>query len=135
MVQRKLPDMTMQPDEDAYRPPEGGGELVFPIDLGAGISIVNRMLNYRSWVVDFSISTYFEEDEIRHCIARIDCCWGTVHRHRYNRDGDDEFDHEVIHRIIKDGTQWDQINSLYHECYDRVLNEAVEAVRRWRDGH
>lgn len=134
MVDRKLPDMSILPPKETYHPPDGGDDFVVPIDLGEGLSIVSANTIYRSWVVNFSISTYFEEDGTRYCLARIDCCWGTVHRHRFDRNGDDDLDHEVIHEIILDNTQWDQIDKLYIECYDRVIDEAVDNLRRWRDG-
>ncbi len=134
MVDRKLPDLSIRPVEETYRPPEGGTDLVVPIDLGEGLSVTSVSTIYRSWVVNFALSTYFEEQGTRYCLARIDCCWGSVHRHRFDRDGNDELDHDPIHKIVLDSTQWEQIDRLYIECYDRVLDEAVDNLKRWRDG-
>lgn len=91
-------------------------------------------LLYRGRIVDFAISTYYEYEGTRHTIARIDCCWGMVHRHQFDKNGRDVLDHQLMHQIVLDGTQWEQVDEMFGECYTKVLDEAFANFRRWSDG-
>lgn len=65
-------------------------------------------------------------------VARIDCCGGTIHRHQYDRQGNDIVGHELIKEIPpNDG--WKVVNEAYLTAYDVMHHEWEDNLRRWRN--
>lgn len=129
---RRLPDMSIEPAAaPEYRPPTGGEVCEYPIYLGEGHELVVRQVIYRKKIVDFAIMQFYGEGEERRQIARIDCCHGCIHRHVFNKKGDDILDRDVIKEIIVGQDEWATIDAAFEDCSDRMQREFMENYRRW----
>jgi hypothetical protein len=131
---RRLPDMAVTPDPDTYRAPgcPPAEEFLFHAEVARGHKFTVRQRIYRGKIVDFAVQQIMlMEDDVWVEVARIDCCRGTVHRHQFNRDGVDVWDHRVIREIPERG--WDVVNQSYDQAYDVMVAEWEENVRRWED--
>lgn len=116
-----------------YVPPDKsvGNISLMPLDLGEGHSLLVRQHTYRGLIVDFAIMQLFSVDGDEFEIARIDCCWGTVHRHVFDRKGNDMMDHQEIKRIVSGPGAWETVNAEFEPCYERMMTEFMENHRRW----
>ncbi len=133
---RRLVDMTVYPEEQVYEPPPQVAceRLVIPIDLTDELKLQTVQYIYRGLVVRFAIMLYYASGggSIAE-VSRIDTCHGTVHRHRFKEEFDEELgDPQIIHRILVDGSEWEVVNSHYDQQLDRMIDEAEEYFRRWR---
>lgn len=132
---RKLPDMSEGlPEAVQYKPPDKsmGSILDYPIDLATGHYLVIRQHIYRENAVDFAVMQFYEDDDGRYEVARIDCCHGEVHRHGFKRNSKEETRHS-IQQITVDGSQWATVNTQYESCLEKMTSEFMENYRRWAD--
>lgn len=131
---RRLADMGTEPvPESPYVPPPAAAcsEDVFPVMITEADRFHVRLRSYRGKIVDFAITQLTTVDGVGEVtVARIDCCHGSVHRHQFNREGDDIYDHRVIRAIPLKG--WDVVDEAYTEAYETMFNEWDENLRRWR---
>ena len=129
---RRLPDMGIKPTPvPEYRPPAGGDVWEYPIYLGEGHMLLVRQVIYRGKVVDFAIMQFYGEDEDRSEIARIDCCHGCIHRHLFDKKGNDIMDRDVIAEIVVGQDEWATVDAAFEGCSDRMQSEFMENYRRW----
>lgn len=126
-------DMTILETEPEYRPPEGGAcDIVeYPIDIGDGHRLLVHQKIYRGMVVDFAIMQFYDSGGDSHEIARIDCCHGMVHRHVFDRTGEDLMGRQEIKRIHVGKDEWATVDAEFGPCLERLLKEFEENHRRW----
>ncbi|MFF9393243.1 DUF7718 family protein [Streptomyces griseoluteus] len=105
----------------------------FPIYITADDRLTIKQHVYKGKIVHFAIMQDIREGDIWHHVARIDCCHGTIHRHQYNRAGDDIYDSRVITEIPADNG-WSVVDAGYQVAQDAMFDEYEENLRRWRDG-
>lgn len=102
----------------------------WPVDLAQGRFHVRQRI-YRNKIVDFAImQLHAEATASQGQIARIDCCHGTVHRHRFDKQGRDILDGRVICNIPVD-TGWSVVDSLFQQCWDQMVSQAAENLKAW----
>ena len=106
---------------------------VYPVEITPTDRLTIRQQIYRGKIVNFAIMQDVLESGTWHQVARIDCCHGTIHRHQYNRDGIDLYDHRVIQEIPAT-RGWAVVDAGYVSAQDAMFNEYEENLRRWRDG-
>lgn len=92
------------------------------------------MRTYRNRIVDFAFMQLTKSYDKWVEVARIDCCGGTIHRHQFDQDGVDLYDHLLIKPIPRDGREWDTVNDSYEVMFDDMMDRWQENLRRWRNG-
>lgn len=129
---RRLPDMSMEPaPAPEYRPPHGGDLCEYPISLDAEHMLLVRQVTYRGKIVDFAIMQFYGEGEAQREIARIDCCHGSIHRHRFDKKGNDVLDRDVIKEIVVGQDEWATVDAAFDSCMGKMQLEFMENYRRW----
>lgn len=132
---RRLVDMSEPPtSNDTYTPPPEAACDVqeFPAELTDTDRLHIRMVSYRGKIVDFAIMQLTTDPAgVEYHVARIDCCHGTVHRHQFDRKGNDVYDRRVI-VAIPATNGWDVVDAAYADAFDAMFNEWEENLRRWR---
>src|SRR5690625_2708357 len=131
---RRLANMDMTPDETHYeRPADALPNHDDIIDICDGIQLYMQTWEVRHLVVWFVIeqlhSPTTADDPIT--VARIDCCWGMVHEHRYNRAGDDVLDHRKICDIPLDAEP-DFVNTAYTDALKYAIDLSKSNLEWWR---
>ncbi|WP_412735977.1 hypothetical protein [Krasilnikovia sp. MM14-A1259] len=96
-----------------------------------GQMLVVRIWVYRALIVDFAINQVIEVDGSWKDVARIDCCGGTVHRHQFDKDGNDLIGHKLIREIPPDAGG-EVVNEAYKEALAVMHDEYDDNLRRWR---
>nr|WP_231716035.1 type II secretion system F family protein [Arthrobacter zhangbolii] len=126
-------DMSIKVEDQEYRPPDVSScdVVEYPFDLGDGHSLFVTQRIYRKKIVDFAIMQLFTEGDKQHEIARIDCCHGVVHRHVFDRQGNDLVDRQILRKIEVSQNPWDTVDSEFGICNDRMSTEYMENYRRW----
>lgn len=119
--------------DEEYKPPAAHicEETTYPIFLDEHHELVVAQSVYKGKVVWFAIMQYYTEGSVRTEIARIDCCHGYVHRHVFGSDGEDLNDGRVIEHIPVGDGSWAFVDTMFAECYERMVNEYLENFRRW----
>ncbi len=127
----RLIDKTIFPDKETYAPPKKAVEQVYTIPLIGGEQLTVRVQDYRGKTVDFAITQATPANRRWSNVARIDCCWGTVHHHLFDKFGNVLKDHDLICEIPVGPAGWDVVNEQYPKAYDRMHNEWEDNLRRW----
>lgn len=115
-----------------------GAELVqdAPITLDAtqGQSVHVKQWCYKGWTVDFSLTHQLEEDagEYQH-VARYDCCHSEVHKHQLYRYSEAETRH-TVKQLDDPKTAWEDVDTVFPEAYDDMIDNWEENYRRWNRG-
>lgn len=132
----KLADMTITPPPEPHYVPPGldvAIQTVTPIDITREDQMVVRQRFYRGKVADFAICQKVRVNGKWVDVARIDCCHSTIHRHQFNQEGIDLYDHRVIIEIpAVEG--WNVVDAGYDNAYNVMLNEWDQNLERWRNG-
>jgi hypothetical protein len=124
--------MAIRPDERYTPPPaEACERFVFDFSLPeAGHVLKVRILTYRGKVVDFAVTQILFDGADWVNVARIDCCHGYIHRHQFDRDGNDIWDHRKIMDIPHENG-WEVVDRGYEEALDVMQNEWEDNLGRW----
>jgi hypothetical protein len=122
--------------DQAYRPPPvpPAERTIFPVELGPDDHLVVRMVTYRGSIVDFAIMQLTRCGNALVEVARIDCCGGSIHRHQFDQDGVDLYDHKLIAPILRDGSEWATVQAGYDAMLDDMMDRWQDNLRRWRNG-
>ncbi|MFN2495323.1 MAG: hypothetical protein ABR608_05370 [Pseudonocardiaceae bacterium] len=123
---------------ERYQPPPRSAcdVLNFPVDLGEEHG-VRHMLHVNIWlykgrIVRFSLQQVVIVDS-QHClVARIDTCHGEVHRHVFDRTGQEIAPTQLYATVPPHGQ--DVVEDWYERAYDLMARDWPEFVRRWRRG-
>jgi hypothetical protein len=130
---RRLADMAMLSKRSEYHPPPRGDcdEQTFQIPLADADALVVRLRTQRGRIVDFAVTQTTKVEGKSVNVARIDCCWGKIHRHQYDQDGTDLLDHQLIREIPPtDGCTI--VEEGYVPALDIMHNDWEGNLRRWR---
>lgn len=128
--------MTKHLPDGGYRPPhpvmctEELGDFPWPTEGLPGLSRIHVALRYdKRGLVHYSISQQWRADNVSawQNVFRIDTSDGSLHFHRFKRDGTDE--KGLIQELPIDGR--DIVNGSYDESYTRVHNGMDERLRGW----
>lgn len=132
-LRRRIADMTIRPANRQYRPPPKRSCDVetYEYPLSDVDSMHVHYWMYRGKYVHFAITQARMVDGTSINIARIDTCWGIVHEHLYDQQGNDTLDHRVIYEIpTNDG--WEVVDKAYDEALDIMEDKWADNLRRWR---
>jgi hypothetical protein len=131
--ERRLADMSAPAEpEETYKCPADAIEEGFQFDLGEGSYLVAR-LYYLDWrVVWFTLVQYYKPWPTVEpvCVARIDCCHGVVHEHRFNKAGEDVLDHRPIRAIPVEGGEL-VVHDVYEEAYKLIFDRWEANLEGW----
>jgi hypothetical protein len=129
----KIADLTIQPQQEpGYEPPptDECEEQVWPLLLPEpGHKLIIRQVWHRDRMVDFAVVQVVRTDTGWQSVAKIDCSRGTIHRHQFDRAGEDLWDHRLIKVIPVDG--WDVVDEGYGLALAIMEDEWQENYRRW----
>lgn len=135
-LERELPDMGIYPERELYLPPKGARERTHRIPLPfTGEQLTIRIQEYRGRTVDFAITQETPAKRRWTPVARIDCCWGTIHEHLFDRFGNKLKDHKLICDIPVGPAGWDVIHAKYPEAYKMMEDSWEDNLRRWNGGN
>lgn len=100
-------------------------------DAGYAYSLFWRINMYRGLAVDWCLIVQAVEIEsaIRHEVVRVDCCHGSIHRHRFS-EADPDADRNTPLLDLHRGMHND-VDRVYGEEYDHLVNTWDEYVGRW----
>jgi hypothetical protein len=123
-----------QPQPWEYKPPRFADEYNESLNLpDAGHQLKIRRCMYRNRVVDFAVVQVFFVARVSHQVAKIDCCFGKVHRHQYVRSsGEDLFDHDAL-IVIPQRDPYATVDEWYDRSLDMMVYEWDDNFRRWND--
>jgi hypothetical protein len=96
-----------------------------------GQQLTIRMKTHWGKIVDFAISQSTLVGSKWVNVARIDCCWGTIHRHLYDKAGEPLEDHVPICDIPLGEAGYDVVNARYDDCLAEMETTWEDNLRRW----
>jgi hypothetical protein len=128
---RRLVDMTITPPRDRCQVPRAAFSRTDKLPLIDGELLVIRTAEFRGKIVDFAITQATSVGARWVNVARIDCCWGTVHRHLFDKNGEPLVDHEPICDIPTAPNGYEIVNQRYGEAWELMHNEWESSLRRW----
>jgi hypothetical protein len=124
--------MAIRP-ETRYTPPplDACNPIKFDLHLpDAGHVLKIRAWAYRGKVVDFAVTQVMFDGADSVNVARIDCSGGYIHRHQFDRNGIDLWDHRKIADIpVENG--WEVVDRGYEEALVMMQDEWEGNLRRW----
>ncbi|NUP32009.1 MAG: hypothetical protein HOU01_09865 [Streptomycetaceae bacterium] len=123
--------MTIAPSRDRYRVPWSAFPQTDKLPLANGELLVIRTKEFRGKIVDFALTQATSVGPAWMNIARIDCCWGTVHRHLFDKNGEVLVDHEPICDIPAAPLGYDVVDFRFSEAWEFMHNEWELNLRRW----
>lgn len=130
----RLADMDMTPKSEYYQHPSDASIRDDDrMSIDAETEIYFQTWVKKNLVVWFVIEQWHYPDGTgdRTRIARVDCCLGMVHEHRFNFDGEDVLDHRPIKEIPVDATP-DFVDTAYSEALTYVIEYVERNVEWWR---
>lgn len=134
-------DMSTPEENHWYWPPEPEETVTTEFDLSyehEGSWLVVRQDIVGHLIVDFAIMQLhnpfgrYAEDGNTCEVARIDTSHGSCHWHYMDRDGNWARWGRIPIKALYDTTTHYEVNSLYPECYERMLDGWEENLERWR---
>ena len=134
---RRLVDKGVLPASSTYQPPAAHvcDETVFPVEMSPTDQFVVRQRIYKGKVVDFAVmqQTRVSPDDPWREVARIDCCHGRIHRHRFACDDPSVDDNVTLADIPAQGG-WEFVDSHYDETSRVLFDSWEDELWRWRNG-
>lgn len=131
-------DMSSPIEKPPYSPPDRSAceiPLDMPIEIDDEHWVYVEQRVYRGLTVWFALMQYFNENDHKYEITRIDCCHSEIHQHMFFRRGDEQ--RTVIEEIDASGAAWETVDRNYEPCLDRIMGEGnphLENHRRWNRG-
>lgn len=130
----RLANMDMTPKEEHYRCPPGAlPNINDKLDINGDIEIYLQTWEVQHKIVWFVIEQLHRpEPSVKPItIARIDCCLGMVHEHRFDRAGVDVVDHREFRHIPLDADP-DFVNTAYTDAIEYAIDQAELNLEWWR---
>lgn len=107
-----------------------------PIDLGVDLEraethvLYLKIHFYKGKIVWFSMEqSLIDRSGTRHQVGRIDCCDGEIHRHVFDRSGQ-QVDRKNLVTIPVQGHN--VVHSEYERYYGDMIDNWEQRVRTWR---